>query len=132
MQLSKIISTFNQPRAREDLRAALKRKDVGLSMDSPTQWYCTTDILEASLKMRPELDEYLLSTDDLHPMFQDDDDWDGIRGLYDLFRPFKGATMKFSASDSPTLHLSITYLTFLFRELQRVSSPQSVSRNAED
>ena len=129
-KLRDIVATFKRPRAREDLRAALKRKDVGLTTDSPMRWYSTCDMCEAAMKMRPELDEYLISTEELRELFLDEEEWTAIDEICDLLKPLKDATIEFSALNYPTVHLVVPYLSFLLQHLEKTSSPQSVGYNA--
>ena len=126
-KLRDIIATFKSPRAREDLRAALKRKDVGLCTDTPTRWNSTYHMCKSALKMREELDEYLVSTEALRDLFLDDDDWTSIKDLCEFLKPFSDATDELSASDSPTIHLAVPYVNFLLSKLDEACSAQSVS-----
>ena len=113
----------------EELRAAMQRKGTGLKLDCPQRWNSTSVMCESALKMRPESDEFYLTTEEFKDLFMNDEDWKDVEDLCALLMPYKAATDEFSAADYPTVHLALPYLEHLYGHVASVAEENKVCFN---
>ena len=125
-RIREIVITFKRPRAMEDLRAALKRKDTGLKLDCKQRWNSIYVMCERALTLRPELDEYIISNPEFRELFLTDEEWSAVSELCALLAPYKSASDEFSAADHPTIHLVMPYLCHLRTHIDTVAESDKV------
>jgi hypothetical protein len=121
-KIRELMIKLKRPRAKEDFRAALQKKDNGFHLDVPTRWNSTYLMCVSVLKLRPALDEYLSTHRDtnFNDFMLDDDEWKVIEELVAVLEPFNQATNDFSAIDRPTLHFAMSSLIMLREHLAEV------------
>ena len=125
--IARIRDIVKRPRAMEDLRAALKSKDLGLKLDCKTRWNSLREMCSRALAKRPELDEYCLSNPEFQGLFLSGEEWASVAAICGLLESYQEATDEFSAANHPTIHLALPYLQHLKTYVETVASSDQVS-----
>ena len=117
---------------RETLRRqcqAFGLKHNELVRDNSTRWNSTYHMLKRALKLRPSFETTLRSAKHLEKFILTEQDWEQVRGMLGLLKPFKKMTLNLEHKGIPTMSLSAMIYIQLYNHLESYSVIKHINFN---